>query len=62
MSNMLSSFYRKDKFKKGMKIRVDGVEGVIREMDSLSLTIETSDRKIVLPFQLLVEKKVEILD
>ena len=62
MSNMLSSFYRKDKFKPGMKIKVDDVEGVIKEMDSMSLTIETSDRKVIVPTHLLTEKKIEILD
>jgi small-conductance mechanosensitive channel len=62
MSNMLSTFYRRDKFKPGMKIKVDGVEGVIREIDSLSLTIDSGDKKVVIPTKHLIDNKVEILD
>jgi hypothetical protein len=61
MSNMLSSFYKRDKFKTGMRIRVDGVEGIVKEMDSLSVTLDCGDKTVVLPTQVLVEKKVEIL-
>lgn len=62
MSNMLSSFYRKDKFRPGMKIRVEDVEGTIVEMDSMSITIESAEKKIILPTHILVEKKIEILE
>jgi hypothetical protein len=61
MSNMLSSFYKKDRFKKGMRIRVSDVEGVVSEIDSLSITIDTGDKRVVLPTRLLIEEKVEIL-
>jgi hypothetical protein len=61
MSNMLSSFYRKEKFTEGMTIRIDDVEGVIKEMDSLSITLDCGDKTVVLPTSLLTEKKVEIL-
>lgn len=61
MSNMLSSFYRKEKFLEGMRIRVDEVEGIIKEMDSLSVTLDCGDKTVVLPTSLLTEKKVEIL-
>jgi len=39
MTNMLSAFYRKEKFREGMRIRVGDVEGVIEEIDSISVTL-----------------------
>ncbi len=62
MANMLSSFYKKDKFKKGMRIRVSDVEGVVSDIDSLSITIDTGDRRVILPTKVLIDEKVEILD
>ena len=61
MTNMLSSFYKRDKFTKGMRIRVDEVEGEVVDMDSMSITLDCGNKTVVLPTQLLVEKKVEIL-
>jgi len=60
MSNMLSSFYRKDKFKIGMHIKIKDVEGKIVDIDSLSITIDTGEKNVVLPTSLLVEEQIEI--
>lgn len=62
MSNMLSSFYKKDRYTIGMRIRVTDVEGTVSEVDSISITIDTGDKKVVLPTKILMEEKVEILD
>ncbi|NNC84101.1 MAG: mechanosensitive ion channel [Flavobacteriales bacterium] len=61
MANMLSTFYRKDKFRIGTRIRVNGIEGVIKEMDSLSITLEHEGKQTVIPMKHLVENVVEVL-
>ncbi|NND93231.1 MAG: mechanosensitive ion channel [Flavobacteriales bacterium] len=62
MSNMLSSFYKKERFKKGMRIKVSNVEGIVSDIDSLSITIDTGNKKVILPTKILMEEKVEILN
>lgn len=62
MANILSSFYKKDKFKKGMRIKVSDVEGIVSDIDSLSITIDTGEKRVVLPSKILMDEKVEILD
>lgn len=61
MSNMLSSFYKRDRYKIGTHIRVSDVEGVVTEIDSLSITIQTGEKSVILPTKILMEEKVEIL-
>lgn len=61
MSNMLSTFYRKGKFKEGMLIRVKDTQGTIIEIDTLSVTLDTGDKHVVLPTSVLIDEKVEIL-
>lgn len=60
MSNMLSTFYKKDRYQVGMRIKVQGEEGVIVGIDNLSVTLDTGEREVVLPTKLLIEEKVEI--
>lgn len=62
VGNLLSSYYGKGKYHMGQKIRVGDVEGEIVKIDSISITLQTSDSKIVLPSKTLVEEKIEILD
>lgn len=61
VTNMLSSFYSKGKFKEGQVIRVIGFEGEIEAIDSISVTLKTSDGRIVLPSKTLIEESVVIL-
>lgn len=61
VANMLSSFYTKGKFKSGQRIRIGEVEGKIESIDSVSVTIRTSDALLVLPSRKLVEEHVFIL-
>ena len=49
MSNLLAALYSKNKFRIGDDIKIEGTRGTIVEMDSTSLTLETSDRRIVFP-------------
>lgn len=62
VTNMLSSFYSKGKFKEGQRIRVKEVEGEILSIDSISVTLNTPTGKMVLPSKILIEEQVLILD
>lgn len=61
VTNMLSSFYSKGKFKEGQRIRVGDVEGIIESIDSISVTISTSGGKVVMPSKVLIEESIIIL-
>ena len=60
MSNLLAALYSRNKFRVGDDIKVDGTRGTIIEMDSTSLTLETSDRRIVIPLNQLTTQRVEV--
>ncbi len=61
MANFLASFYVKSKFQIGELLIVDGAEGVIIEMDSTSLVLQTADREIILPLSMLTSKRVDVM-
>lgn len=61
VSNMLSSFYSKGKFKEGQRIEIGGVTGMIESIDSVSVTLVTNKGKQVLPSRRLIEEDVLIL-
>lgn len=62
LTNILASFYVKDKYKVGLKIKVNGTKGVIENSDTLSITILTEDkRKLIIPIKKLISEEVEIL-
>jgi Conserved TM helix/Mechanosensitive ion channel len=60
MSSFLASFYSKDKFELGDKITVEGVVGIIVELDNTSFTLETPTSHVVFPLSKLMTEKVEI--
>lgn len=60
LSNILSSFYSKNKFKEGQIVAIDGVKGEILAMDTTSITIQTGDTKTILPLNVLQTKNVEM--
>jgi len=62
VTNMLSSFYSKGKFREGQRIRVNEIEGEILSIDSISVTLNTGSGKMVLPSKILIEEQVLILD
>jgi len=59
MSNMLASFYSKSIFKIGDKITIDGVTGVISNMDKSKVTIDTGDSLVIMPLSQAATQKVE---
>lgn len=62
VTNMLSSYYGKGKFKIGQKIRVLDNEGTITEIDSISVTLDDNGSTVVIPSKFLLENKVIILE
>jgi Conserved TM helix len=62
LSNILSSFYSKNKFKEGQTIAVDGVKGEIISLDTTSLTLQTDLTQTIIPLSILQNKKVEIFE
>ncbi len=60
MANLLASLYSKSKFYIGQDIKINDVRGTIVEIDSTSITIETSDRRVIFPLNKLTTEKVEI--
>lgn len=61
VSNMLSSFYSKGKFKEGQRIEIGGLSGTIESIDSVSVTLLTESGRHVLPSRKLIEEDVLIL-
>lgn len=62
LSNILSSFYSKNKYKEGQTIAIDGVKGGILSIDITSITLSTGDSQTVFPLSTLQNKKVEVFN
>ena len=62
LTNILSSYYGKDRFKPGMHVRIGNDEGVIEKIDSISIAIRTSDRLVLLPTKQLISERIEVLN
>lgn len=62
LTNILSSYYGKDRYRPGMHIRIGTDEGVIERIDSINVVIRTKDRVVMLPARYLVSERVEVLD
>ena len=62
LTNMLSSFYGKDRFRQGQTIKINDITGEVIKIDSIAITLLTDDdRKIIIPCKKLVSEEVEIL-
>lgn len=62
LTNVLGSYYGKDRFRSGMRVRIGNDEGVIEKIDSVSISIRTADRLVLIPTRQLVTERIEILD
>jgi small-conductance mechanosensitive channel len=62
LSNMLSSYYGRDRFHVGQRVRIGDDEGVIERIDSMSLTLRTHDRIVMIPTRTLITERIEVLD
>lgn len=62
LANILSSYYGKDRFRIGMRVRIGADEGVIEEMDSISITLRSNGRLVLIPAKQFISERVEVLD
>jgi hypothetical protein len=62
LRNTLSTFYGRNTFAVGQRIRVEDVEGTIEEVTNISVILKTANGRTVLPASELTNKRVEILD
>jgi small-conductance mechanosensitive channel len=60
MSNFLASFYSRDKIKIGDLVAIDGVKGVIIDMDNTSLALQLEHSVVIIPLNKVATSKVEI--
>lgn len=60
LANILSSFYAKTRYREGQNIKIDGITGVITDIDNTSITLKTERSSTVIPLQSLQSKNVEI--
>ncbi|MBL8002893.1 MAG: mechanosensitive ion channel [Flavobacteriales bacterium] len=61
LTNILSSYYGKDRFKPGMTVRIGADEGVVEKVDSINITLRTSDRLVLIPTSQLITQRIEVL-
>ncbi|KJD36264.1 small-conductance mechanosensitive channel [Tamlana sedimentorum] len=59
---LLLGFYSKKNFKVGQRVSIDGEEGVIIAIESISMVIRFADKKVVYPIKYISNKKIEIID
>ncbi len=61
--SVVAGVYVRELFQPGNKIRIDGIEGVVIEVGSTSVLLETSDGKQVsIPNRRMLDEQVEILE
>lgn len=60
ISNILSSFYYKDRIRPGDKITIDGVTGKVIEVNKSSFTISNEEGKIIIPMSKLTNNNLII--
>lgn len=58
--NIISSFYSRKKFVIGQTIEVEGVKGLIIDMDSTNIMLKTGDQTTVFPLRILQTHKIII--
>ncbi|MFT3885358.1 MAG: mechanosensitive ion channel [Flavobacteriales bacterium] len=62
LTSILGSYYGKDRFEPGQVVRIGNDTGVIERIDSVSMTIRTVDRIILIPASKLITERIEVLD
>lgn len=60
MSNYLGSFYTNGRFNIGDRVTLDGVTGLIVDIDKRSVTIDTGNSRVLFPLSKLTTEKIEI--
>ncbi len=61
LSNILSAFYTRNKFKSGQTIEIEDITGTIELIDNTSCIIKTKDYRMVIPVSKLLTENVKII-
>lgn len=62
VSNFLASFYLKGKFKIGQQITINGINGIIQEIDTNYVKVKTNNSIQLIPITKLITDSVELHD
>lgn len=62
MANLLASVYGKNIFKNGDKVTIDGVTGVVSDIDRSKLTVKTENSTVIIPLSKATSSKIEFHD
>ena len=60
VANFLGSFYTQGKVKEGDTITIDGITGLVVEIDRNSLIMESEGKEVVVPLSMIMKEKIEI--
>ncbi len=60
VGNILSTFYARKSFSVGDKITVNGTKGTIEAIDTIFVTLQTEDGKLVIPIKEVVENRIKV--
>lgn len=60
VANFLVSFYSKDKLAIGQKVTLDGVTGLIIDIDKTSITLDCGNKEVIIPLNKLAKERIEI--
>ncbi|MGB0838834.1 MAG: mechanosensitive ion channel family protein [Chitinophagales bacterium] len=61
LSNILASYFSRKTFEVGQVIRLDDIEGEIVKIDSVAITIQTKQNKVIVPTQELIMNRIHLL-
>lgn len=63
LTNILSSFYSKERYKEGTIIKINDVVGTVVKVDSIAITLKTDGNKtVIIPAKKLISETVEIIE
>ena len=62
LTNILSSFYSKERYTEGMIIKINDIQGTVIKVDTLTITIQAENKKVVIPVKKLISETIEIIE
>ena len=58
---LLLGFYSRKNFEIGQRVKIKKIEGVIQQIDNLSITLNTNEGIVVLPIKKFVDSEIQII-
>ncbi len=56
VSNLIGAYYLSDDYRTGERVRIDGIEGTILDITSVSVVLETAEGRLTVPARLFSEQ------